>query len=270
MIERLEDIYKRRGLEGTFIRLPEPFSRYSVDIVEGEAYDHETGKWLYHKNCNGYDYFGWDIGGKSYARHVSSFITYAILGRVLNHGEGVVHDDGDLMNNDYRNLSLRTRLYRHIKTEFKEKPAPSFKNALLSDIYKALGLQETILPLPKPFSGYSVDIETGSVYRHKSQIWLHPKLKRKWRQYYYRLFKDGTGKRFDRNVQRLIAYAILGKQLPHRVIVDFVDRDSKALNYKNLYLTSKLNTIVDDVKGWWKVLVESDRISNCSYTLYFD
>lgn len=270
MIERLEDIYKRRGLEGTFLRLPEPFSRYSVDIVEGECYDHETGKWLCHKICNGYDYFGWRIDGKCYGRQVSSFIAYAILGRVMNIGERVSHDDGDLLSNDYRNLSLRTHLYRHIKTEYKEKPAPKFKNALLGDIYNALGLQETVLPLPKPWTGYSIDIETGSLYYHKKQLWQHPKYKPKWRQFYYRLFKDGTGKRFDRNVQRLIAFAILGKQLPHRVLVDFVDRESKALNYRNLYLTSKLNTIVDDVKGWWKVLVEKDRISNCSYSLYFD
>lgn len=270
MIERLEDIYKRRGLEGTFLRLPEPFSNYSVDIVEGECYDHEAGRWLYHKNCNGYDYFGWDIKNKSYGRQVSSFICYAITGRVMNVGERVLHDDGDLSNNDYRNLSLKTPLYRHVKTEYKEKPAPKFRNALLSDIYKALGLQETILPLPEPWTGYSIDVETGSVYYHRKQMWLHPKYKPKWRQYYYRLFKDGTGKRFERNVQRLIAFAILGKQLPHRVIVDFVDRESKTLNYKNLYLTSKLNTIVDNPGDWWKVLVEKDRISNSSYTIYFD
>lgn len=83
-----------------------------------------------------------------------------------------------------------------------------YRKQCLEYIYKTRGLTDTVLRLPKPYDDYSVDIENGCVFSHKTDKWLKGYITENG---YTTFCLSVNGKNQKHFIHRLIAYAIVGR-----------------------------------------------------------
>lgn len=114
-----------------------------------------------------------------------------------------------------------------------------YRNNCLEYIYRKKGLTDKVLPLPKPYDDYSVDIIEGKVFSHKTGKWLKGGMHNNGYTT-FNLFNAGKLKKLL--LHRLIAYAITGRILSKDEIILHLDEGFGCGNVNNHYTNLKIGT----------------------------